>query len=298
MAHANIAVTGAEDASGSKFYAGADLHIMGRLAYQSMAMAFARPGIQHRVQQRTPAPEGNQYGCPVSVAETVLNPGPIPYSGIALYGDPDLEHGLREEGLEPDETTYRLVEIPLTAVTDTHSMPWPHVGTAYVEAIEAGQEFPPIVVMRNKHGWGLIDGCNRTHAYWTLGKTSVRAYELLTDLPHVPWPRLKSCVWAGSRRVGPPGPHARRMRDSPAHINSRSHAAVLYAKAAVRAGIPRQPPELPAHQVGEAGPVDLNSDRHLDGADLLFGGQRPEQRVHADGMLQHVNVNLQDMVIR
>ncbi len=85
---------------------------------------------------------------------------------MALYGDPDLEHGLREDGVEPDETTYRLIEIPLAAVTDTASMPWPHIGTAYVDAVEAGQEFSPAVVRRNARGWGLIDGCNRTHAYW------------------------------------------------------------------------------------------------------------------------------------
>jgi hypothetical protein len=113
--------------------------------------------------------------------ETVLDPGPIPYARMALYGDPDLEHGLREDGFEPDETTYRLIEIPLAAITDTASMPWPHVGTVYVEAVRAGQEFPPIVVRRNARGWGLLDGCNRTHAYWTLGKTSVQAYELLTS---------------------------------------------------------------------------------------------------------------------
>jgi hypothetical protein len=42
------------------------------------------------------------------------------------------------------------------------------------------EEFPPIVVRRNARGWSLLDGCNRTHAYWTLGTASVRAYELLT----------------------------------------------------------------------------------------------------------------------
>jgi len=112
--------------------------------------------------------------------ETVLDPGPIPYAQMVLHGDPDLEHGLREDGFEPEETTYRLIEIPLVAIIDTASMPWPHVGTAYVEAVRAGQKFPPIVVRRNARGWGLIDGCNRTHAYWTLEKTTIRAYELLT----------------------------------------------------------------------------------------------------------------------
>lgn len=115
--------------------------------------------------------------------ETVLDPGPIAYAAIALCGDPDLEHALREDGFEPEETTYRLLELPLAAITDTKTLPWPWpAGSSYVEAIEAGQELPPIVVMRNIRGsgWALLDGVNRTYAYWTLGKTSIRAYELLT----------------------------------------------------------------------------------------------------------------------
>ena len=43
--------------------------------------------------------------------ETVLDPGSFTYSEIALCGDPDLEHTLREDGLEPDGTAYRLIEI-------------------------------------------------------------------------------------------------------------------------------------------------------------------------------------------
>jgi hypothetical protein len=53
----------------------------------------------------------------------VLDPGPIPYAPIGLYGDPDLEHALTEEGLDPQATTYRLIEIPLSAINDTVSMP-------------------------------------------------------------------------------------------------------------------------------------------------------------------------------
>jgi hypothetical protein len=115
--------------------------------------------------------------------ETVLDPGPIPYAEIAPYDDPDLEHALREDGFEPDKTRCRLLELPLAAITDTKTMPWPWpVGRSYVKAIEAGHEFPPIVVVPNIHGseWGLLDGCNRTYAYWTLGKASILAYELLT----------------------------------------------------------------------------------------------------------------------
>lgn len=114
-------------------------------------------------------------------AEKVLDPGPIPYARIDLFGDPDLEHALREEGLEPQATTYRLIEIPLSSITDTASMPWLRMGTAYVDAIRSGQQFPPVVVFRGKNGWGLLDGVNRTHAHWVLGTARIRAYELLAS---------------------------------------------------------------------------------------------------------------------
>jgi hypothetical protein len=117
----------------------------------------------------------------VTAAEKVLNPGPIPYARIDLFGDPDLEHALREEGLDPQATSYRLIEIPVGSIRDTASMPWPRMGTAYIDAIRAGREFPPIVVSRGQHGWSLLDGVNRTHAHWVLGTVSIRAYELLTS---------------------------------------------------------------------------------------------------------------------
>jgi hypothetical protein len=43
----------------------------------------------------------------------LIDPGPIPYRRIELFGDPDLDHGLRHVGLEPEETAYRLLEIPI-----------------------------------------------------------------------------------------------------------------------------------------------------------------------------------------
>jgi hypothetical protein len=58
-------------------------------------------------------------------------------------------------------------------------MPWPRMSTIYVDAIKAGQRFPPIVVFRSQRGWGLLDGVNRTQAYYLLGIGTVRAYELL-----------------------------------------------------------------------------------------------------------------------
>ena len=53
----------------------------------------------------------------------VLDPGPIPYSQTALYRDADLEHGLRHFGRDPDTTFYRLIELPVSAISDSASMP-------------------------------------------------------------------------------------------------------------------------------------------------------------------------------
>jgi hypothetical protein len=111
--------------------------------------------------------------------ELVLDPGPIAYADIDLYGDPDLELALQQEGLDPQATTYRLIEIPLSSLNDTSTMPWRRMSTIYVEPIKAGQRFPPIVVFRGQQGWWLLDGVNRTHAYFLLGIATVRAYELL-----------------------------------------------------------------------------------------------------------------------
>ena len=115
----------------------------------------------------------------VTLAEKVLDPGPIAYADIDLYGDPDLEHALREEGLDPQATTYRLIEIPLSSIDMVRSTSWGRMGTAYIDALKAGQQFPPIVVFRNRQGWSLLDGVNRTHAHWVVGTPSIRAYDLL-----------------------------------------------------------------------------------------------------------------------
>jgi hypothetical protein len=59
------------------------------------------------------------------------------------------------------------------------SMSWGRMGTAYIDALKAGQQFPPIVVFRNRQSWSLLDGVNRTHAHWVLGTPRIRAYDLL-----------------------------------------------------------------------------------------------------------------------
>jgi hypothetical protein len=116
----------------------------------------------------------------VTGAEIVLDPGPIPYRLMPLYGDADLEHGLRHAGLEPEETSYRFIEIPLHEIGDVVSMPrWQNMGRAYIDKVRAGVKFPAIVVMPTRTGWTLLDGVNRTYAYWVLGRSTVRAYELI-----------------------------------------------------------------------------------------------------------------------
>jgi hypothetical protein len=118
--------------------------------------------------------------------ERVLDAGPIPYAEIDLYGDPDLEHGLRHYGVEPETSTYRLIEIPVASITDTASMPHRHWDRAFVNLIRSGAELSPLVVFRNWRGpgWGLLDGVNRTNAFLHCGVERTRAYEVLQ--PPVP----------------------------------------------------------------------------------------------------------------
>jgi hypothetical protein len=115
------------------------------------------------------------------VGERVLDPGPIPYSEIALHGDPDLEHELEGYGADPAATSYRLIEIPTASISDTDSMPRRAWNRSIAEAIRSGVELPPVVVFRHRETsrWGLLDGVNRTNAYVGLGVALVRAYELL-----------------------------------------------------------------------------------------------------------------------
>jgi hypothetical protein len=51
-----------------------------------------------------------------------------------------------------------------------------------IDALDAGKSLPPVVVMaapRSGGRMGLLDGLNRTHAHWALGRKTIRAYELL-----------------------------------------------------------------------------------------------------------------------
>jgi hypothetical protein len=77
----------------------------------------------------------------MAATSVLLDPGPIPYREIELFGDPDLEHGLRHLGLEPAATAYRLVEVPVGAIDTTRGMAnWTWTPRSIIEAMKRGQE--------------------------------------------------------------------------------------------------------------------------------------------------------------
>ena len=52
-----------------------------------------------------------------------------------------------------------------------------------IDAAAQGRTVPPIIVYRatdNAELFGLLDGVNRTFAYWLAGLPKIRAYEILT----------------------------------------------------------------------------------------------------------------------
>jgi hypothetical protein len=106
-----------------------------------------------------------------------------PYRKIALFGDLSLEQGLRHFGVEPSDTSYRLIEVPVAQITDSASMPYRVWDRSIAAAMQNGVEFPPLVVFRNwkSEGWSLLDGANRTNAYVALGIQTAQAYELILD---------------------------------------------------------------------------------------------------------------------
>jgi hypothetical protein len=118
------------------------------------------------------------------VVLTVLDPGPIPLSAIQRFDDPDVETALRNDGLDPAFATFRLIEVPLVELQDVGWFPGPlRWGTFMVDALRAGVSLPPIVIVASgepSRPFGILDGLHRTHAYWVLGRESIRAYELMT----------------------------------------------------------------------------------------------------------------------
>jgi hypothetical protein len=112
----------------------------------------------------------------------VLDPGPIPHRQIERYDDSDLETALEREGVDPEHAKYRLVEATLDELEDVRwladSHPW---GRPMIDTLRARGTPPPVVVTPTEKGRGLalLDGLNRAHANWVLGRPTIRAYELL-----------------------------------------------------------------------------------------------------------------------
>jgi hypothetical protein len=115
----------------------------------------------------------------------VLDEGPIPLASIERFDDPEVDTALDHEGIERDSATFRLVEI---AVADLQDVDWlrrrPEGQAAYItESLRRGETLPPIVIVptRREGVFGLLDGLNRAHAHWLLGRPTIRAYELIRE---------------------------------------------------------------------------------------------------------------------
>jgi hypothetical protein len=121
-------------------------------------------------------------GCSTSNVH-VLDGGQIPYAKIARFGDLSLEQALSHIGVEPSQSSYRLLEVALKEIADTASMPDRLWDRSIAVALQRGVEFAPLVVLRNwtGGGWSLLDGANRANAYVALGVDTAQAYELIVD---------------------------------------------------------------------------------------------------------------------
>jgi hypothetical protein len=58
----------------------------------------------------------------------VLDPGPIALNAIERFDDPDIDGALREEGVDPANAAFRLLEIPLVALYDVDGSQEPRSG--------------------------------------------------------------------------------------------------------------------------------------------------------------------------
>ena len=116
------------------------------------------------------------------MALVVLDEGPIPHAAIERYDDRNIEGALLDMGVAPETATYRLIEVDLTDLEDTRWFPGDRpYGTEMVERLRRGEPTPPVVVVQTDRGrgLGLLDGLNRLYAHWTVGRATIRAYELI-----------------------------------------------------------------------------------------------------------------------
>jgi hypothetical protein len=116
----------------------------------------------------------------VPVPVRIIEEGPIPYRSIALYGDPDLEHGLRQAGYKPQATDFRVIEAEVVQIDTVASFrTMRHKPESLIEVVRSGVQLPPIVVVNTAHRFVLVDGLHRTYAAWALGQSTIEAYELM-----------------------------------------------------------------------------------------------------------------------
>lgn len=111
----------------------------------------------------------------------ILDPRPIAHADLEHFDDPDIETGLDNSGLRAEGTTYRLIEINVSDLEDAQYFPFDWQPAHTIERLRAGEDLPPIVVVKTDRacGLGIIDGLNRAYAHWLEGRTRIRAYELL-----------------------------------------------------------------------------------------------------------------------
>ena len=112
----------------------------------------------------------------------VLDNGPIQPANIERFDDPDIETGLANTHRSADDAVYRLIELDIDELEDVRNLPFTWTPTYMLEKLRDDSEsLPPVVVVQTDrgHGFGLIDGLNRTYAHWLTGRRTIRAYELL-----------------------------------------------------------------------------------------------------------------------
>lgn len=124
------------------------------------------------------------------VAEVILDNGPISHAEIERYDDPGVDAAVedycQDHGRSLDSATYRLLLIETSRILETR---WFAKSTMtsrpdLIDALQHEKRIPPIIVYRatdNPDVFGLLDGVNRTFAHWSLGISTIRAYEILMD---------------------------------------------------------------------------------------------------------------------
>lgn len=138
---------------------------------------------------------------PLAPSDVEVLRADVPYGQLENRGDEFLEDELRRLRLEPAETRYRLLRLPLTELRGAICAPEDYLSdgdeegyekaVAMREALESGRELPPIVLVygddystRVGYGepmgrWVVVDGFHRLCAHGAAGSEAVLAYQLV-----------------------------------------------------------------------------------------------------------------------